>query len=130
MYTRLQVLPHRRNESCFLWGARQTGKSTLLKHLFPASPRYDLLLSDEFERLNRRPSLLRDELLASPPSARTPVIIDEVQKVPALLDEVQGLITNHKFTFILCGSSARKLKRGGGNLLGGRALRYELFPLV
>lgn len=130
MFKRLQRFPHRGKESCFLWGARQTGKSTLLKHLFPHSVRYDLLLSDEFERLNRRPSILREELLANLKSIKTPVIIDEVQKVPALLDEIQWLIVNHRIPFILCGSSARKLKRGGGNLLGGRALRYELFPLV
>ncbi|MBI4366659.1 MAG: DUF4143 domain-containing protein, partial [Deltaproteobacteria bacterium] len=58
------------------------------------------------------------------------IIIDEVQKLPALLDEIQWLMVNHRAQFILCGSSARKLKRGGSNLLGGRALRYELFPLV
>ncbi|OGS10832.1 MAG: AAA family ATPase, partial [Elusimicrobia bacterium RIFCSPHIGHO2_02_FULL_61_10] len=69
-----------------------------------------------------------EELLARRP--RGPVIIDEVQKNPRLLDEIQWLIVNHGTQFILCGSSARKLKRGGGNLLGGRALRYELFPLV
>lgn len=129
MFKRLQRLKGRGRESCFLWGARQTGKSTLLKELFPRSPVYDLLRSDEFERLNRRPALLREELLADPPGS-LPVILDEVQKVPALLDEVQWLITNRRLSFVLCGSSARKLKRGGGNLLGGRALRYELFPLV
>lgn len=122
------MLINRGNESCFLWGARQTGKSTLLKNLFPVSPFYDLLLSDQYGRLQMQPSLLRQELLAAPPKA--PVIIDEVQKIPALLDEIQWLIVNHKIQFILCGSSARKLKRGGGNLLGGRALRYELFPLT
>lgn len=128
MYKRLQKLPALGHESAFLWGPRQTGKSTLLKKLFPDAPYYDLLLSDEFERLIRRPSLLREELLTSPPKG--PVIIDEVQKIPALLDEIQWLIVNHSIQFILCGSSARKLKRGGANLLGGRALRYELFPLV
>lgn len=128
MYKRLQTLPSLGRESAFLWGPRQTGKSTLLKALFPQSPYYDLLLSDEFERFTRRPSLLREELLANPPKG--PVIIDEVQKIPALLDEIQWLIVNHSIQFILCGSSARKLKRGGANLLGGRALRYELFPLV
>lgn len=61
---------------------------------------------------------------------KAPVIIDEVQKIPQLLNEIQWLIVNKKIQFILSGSSARKLKRGGGNLLGGRALRYELFPLV
>lgn len=128
MFKRLQQFKGLGTESCFLWGPRQSGKSTLLKARFPRSPYYDLLLSDEFERLNRKPSLLREELLANPPSV--PVIIDEVQKIPQLLDEIQWLMVNKKIQFILCGSSARKLKRGGANLLGGRALRYELFPLV
>ena len=127
MYKRLQKFINLEQESCFLWGPRQTGKSTLLKTLFPSSPYYDLLLSDEFSRLTSKTSLLREELLSHPPT--TPVIIDEVQKIPALLDEIQWLIVNHHFQFILCGSSARKLKRGGGNLLGGRALRYGLYPL-
>jgi len=129
MYKRKQSLADRGTESCFLWGARQTGKSTLLKDIFPVTPRYDLLLSDEYGRLRTRPSLLREELLAEPPGNR-PVVIDEVQKIPELLDEVQWLIVNHRVQFILCGSSARKLKRSGANLLGGRALRFELFPLV
>lgn len=128
MYKRVQKFHGLGLESCFFWGPRQSGKSTLLKDFFSKSPYYDLLLSDEFERLNRRPSLLREELIASHPA--TPVIIDEVQKIPHLLDEIQWLIVNKHIQFILCGSSARKLKRGSGNLLGGRALRYELFPLV
>lgn len=129
MFKRNQHLAGRGSESCFLWGARQTGKSTLLKELFPDSPRYDLLLSDEYGRLRTRPSLLREELLAAPPGG-APVVIDEVQKVPELLNEVQWLIVNHGVQFILCGSSARKLKRSGANLLGGRALRFELAPLA
>jgi len=129
MYKRKQDFSGLGVNSCFFWGPRQTGKSTLLQNLFSLSPRYDLLLSDEFARLSGNPALLREELLAKPPG-RKPVIIDEVQKVPALLDEIQWLIVNHRFQFILCGSSARKLKRGRANLLGGRALRYELFPLV
>ena len=129
MYKRRQKLTRRGRESCFLWGARQSGKSTLLQELFPDSSKYDLLLSDQFRRLGSRPSLLREELLANPPG-NLPVVIDEVQKIPALLDEVQWLVVNKRIQFILCGSSARKLKRGGGNLLGGRALRFELFPLV
>lgn len=128
MYKRLQKFQNLGSDSCFLWGPRQSGKSTLLQTVFSNSIYYDLLLSDEFERLNRKPSLLREELLANHPIA--PVIIDEVQKIPQLLDEIQWLIVNRKIQFILCGSSARKLKRGTGNLLGGRAIRYELFPLV
>ena len=129
MLTRLQTFKKRSSESCFLWGARQTGKSTLLKTLFPQAPYYDLLLADEYLRLSRNPALLREEMLSGLPK-KQPVIVDEVQKIPLLLDEIQWLIVNKGISFILCGSSARKLKRGGGNLLGGRALRYELFPLV
>ncbi|MDI6764982.1 MAG: DUF4143 domain-containing protein, partial [Thermodesulfobacteriota bacterium] len=97
------------------------------------SKRYDLLLSDEYRRLMHQPSLLREECLALARRADTkdrPVVIDEVQKVPDLLDEIHWLIENAKLSFILCGSSARKLRRGHANLLGGRAIRYELFPLV
>jgi predicted AAA+ superfamily ATPase len=76
-------------------------------------------------------ALLRERLLAIPPDQlQAPVILDEVQKVPQLLDEVHWLIENRGLRFILCGSSARKLKRGGANLLGGRAWRYEMHPLV
>lgn len=128
MYKRIEEFKDLGKHSCFFWGPRQTGKSTLLKRMFPHSLKYDLLLSDEFARLTGNPALLREEIIANPP--KKPVIIDEAQKVPALLDEVQWLIVNRKIQFILCGSSARKLKRSGANLLGGRALRYELFPLV
>jgi len=128
-FKRMQTLSQRGDESCFLWGPRQTGKTTLLKELFPKSPRYNLLLASEARRLATNPSLMRQELLATPPE-NNPVIIDEVQKVPELLDEAQALIVENDMKFILCGSSARKLKRQGANLLGGRALRFELFPLV
>lgn len=118
-------------ESCFLWGPRQTGKSTLLKTLFPTARRYDLLLSDVYRRLLNNPALLREDLAAEPsPDLALPVIIDEAQKIPELMDEVHWLIENSGRRFILCGSSARKLKRKHANLLGGRAIRYELFPLV
>ncbi len=117
------------NESIFLWGgARQTGKSTLLKMLFPDKRIIDLLKSDEFERYNRRPALLREELSLLPVNEL--VIIDEIQKIPALLDEVHWLISNHNLRFILSGSSARKLRRSGVNLLGGRAIRKHLYPFV
>jgi predicted AAA+ superfamily ATPase len=118
-------------QSAFLWGPRKTGKSTYLRSAFPDSLRFDLLQTDLMLELARRPARLREQLQATPPeSLRSPVILDEVQKVPQLLDEVHWLIENRGLSFILCGSSARKLTRGGVNLLGGRAWRYEMYPLV
>lgn len=118
-------------QSAFLWGPRKVGKSTLLRKLFPDSKVYDFLDTDLFFRFSKRPSLLAEELAALPADqVRKPVILDEVQKIPHILDEVHRLIENSGIQFILCGSSARKLKRGQANLLGGRAWRYELFPLV
>jgi len=128
MFERFLKLQDIENDSIFLWGARQTGKSTLLKKVFPNALYYDLLKADIFERFYRRPELLREELLMH--SNGKIIIIDEVQKVPQLLDEVHWLITNKEFRFILCGSSARKLKRMGANLLGGRAIRNILHPLT
>ncbi len=129
MYKRKITIPKNSDESFFLWGPRQTGKSTLLHERFGKASYYDLLLADEFERLNRDPTLMRQELLARP-KVRDQVVIDEIQLIPLLLGEVQWLITNHNIPFILCGSSPRKLKRTAANLLGGRALKLELFPLV
>lgn len=118
-------------QSAFLWGPRKTGKTTYLKARFPHSLVYDFLQTDLFFDLSRRPSLLREQLLAKGASALDhPVILDEVQKVPQILDEVHWLIENKGLRFVLCGSSARKLKRGKANMLGGRAWRYEMFPLV
>jgi len=123
------ALPER--QSAFLWGARKTGKSTFLREAFPGSVSFDFLRTDLLIAFTTRPALLREQLLAKPPSSLVlPVILDEVQKVPALLDEVHGLIEGHGLRFVLCGSSARKLKRGRANLLGGRAWRYEMLPLV
>ncbi|HEY4596997.1 MAG TPA: AAA family ATPase, partial [Thermoanaerobaculia bacterium] len=117
------------HQSAFLWGPRKTGKSTYLRSAFPSSVTFDLLQTDLMLELTKRPALLRERLLAAPPETlRSPVILDEVQKVPQLLDEVHWLIENQGLSFILCGSSARKLKRGGVNLLGGRAWRYEMHP--
>jgi len=122
-------LPKR--QSAFLWGPRKTGKTTYLRASFPASLSYDMLQTDLFLELTKRPFLLREQLLAADPKQlKEPVIIDEVQKVPQLIDEIHWLIENKGLRFILCGSSARKLKRGKGNLLGGRAWRYEMHPLV
>lgn len=100
-----------------------------MKKIFPASPYYDLLQSKVFLKLSQRPDLLREELLAID-NLHSPVIIDEIQKLPILLDEVHSLIEEKKIKFILTGSSARKLKRGGANLLGGRATVFHFFPLV
>ena len=122
-------LPKR--QSAFLWGPRKTGKTTYLRASFPGSLTYDMLQTDLFLELTKRPFLLREQLLAADPKQlKEPVIIDEVQKVPQLLDEIHWLMENKGLRFILCGSSARKLKRGKGNLLGGRAWRYEMHPLV
>ncbi|MDP2646216.1 MAG: AAA family ATPase [Desulfobacterales bacterium] len=118
-------------QSAILWGPRKTGKSTYLKERFPGSLVYDFLKTDLFLEFNKRPSLLREQLLAKDNEVfKHPVILDEVQKVPQILDEVHWLIENKGIRFILCGSSARKLKRGKANLLGGRAWRYEMFPLT
>ncbi len=128
MYIREQKFRDANNESLFLWGARQTGKSTLLKALYPDSIYFDLLLSDVYVNLLRNPALLRETILAGNPSSL--IVIDEIQRIPALLNEVHWLIVNHNIRFILSGSSPRKILRSGANLLGGRALRYELYPLI
>jgi uncharacterized protein len=128
LFKRALVLPAKSKESFFLWGPRQVGKTTLLRDTYPDASRVDLLMSDEFIRYTQAPQLLREELIADP-SVRF-VIIDEVQKVPLLLDEVHWLIENRGMAFALCGSSARKVRRGHANLLGGRASRYELCGLV
>jgi len=127
MYNRKQTFQGIGNESAFLWGARQTGKSTLLKALFRDSRIFDLLQGDVYERFRREPGLLRQTLDQGENSS--PVIIDEIQRLPELLNEVHWLIENNGIRFILSGSSPRRILRSGGNLLGGRALRYELYPL-
>ncbi len=128
MYNRKQIFEGIGGESAFFWGARQTGKSTLLKMLFPDNLYLDLLLNQEYERFLRNPGLIREILMAG--NVKQPVIIDEIQRIPALLNEIHWLIENYKSQFILCGSSPRKIMRSGSNLLGGRALRYELYPLI
>jgi len=131
MLNRLLTIKLPKGQSAFLWGPRKTGKTTFLGSAFPESLRYDLLQTDILLEFVKRPFLLREQLLAvSPKQLMEPVIIDEVQKVPQLLDEIHWLMENKGLRFILCGSSARKLKRGKANLLGGRAWRYEMHPLV
>ena len=128
MYTRRFHICNEYNDSIFLWGARQVGKTTWLTAQFPNCRYYDLLRPSEFERLLRHPELLSEELADFGESDT--VIIDEIQKLPQLLDEVHYLIQRQGIRFILSGSSARKLKRVGTNLLGGRASREQMFPLV
>ena len=130
-YTRLLNIDLPKKQSAFLWGARKTGKSTYLKKKFPKAILYDFLKSDTYLRFSKAPFLFREEILAlSEEVLLNPIILDEVQRVPALLDEIHWLIENTDAQFILCGSSARKLKREGANLLGGRAWKYALHPLV
>ena len=99
----------------------------MLHQQFPRATTFDLLDSTLRTELTLRPALLRERVSAAP---RGLVIIDEIQKVPALLDEVHLLLESTPARFILCGSSARKLRHGAANLLGGRAWRFELFPLT
>jgi predicted AAA+ superfamily ATPase len=128
MYPRLLDLRELvRHKSLFLFGPRQTGKSTLLRTLFPTAAFYDLLEADTFRELSARPEYLRQTLK---PQQKL-VIVDEIQKLPGLLDEVQLLLDrNRSLRFILTGSSARKLRRGAANLLAGRAWVCRLHPLV
>ena len=111
--------------SHFLFGPRSTGKTYLVRKQLPDVKVYDLLDSDVFSRLARRPKVLGEELTA----ADKIVVIDEIQKLPVLLDEVHRLIETKGTRFLLTGSSARKLRRGGSNLLGGRARQAYLYPL-
>ena len=114
--------------SIFLFGGRQTGKTTLLRQQFPDTTFFDLLDTNVRRRLQQRPVLLYETLKDKPMG--TLVIIDEIPEVPELLNEVHRLIVERQLVFILCGSSARKLKRKGHNTLGGRALPVYLYPLV
>ncbi len=130
MIERMIKLP--KNLSFFLFGARQTGKTTLIQLTHNKSIwKIDLLLNDSFFRYSQNPSLFRTEAIEKIENENIKIIfIDEVQRLPAILNEVQYLMQNYPCQFILTGSSARKLKRGGGNLLAGRAVERNLFPLT
>ena len=130
MFKRSLSLPDAGTETFFLWGPRQAGKSTLLRQCYPDGRWIDLLKSDEFRRYLTNPEFLRQELEAEGFPTDRQVVIDEIQKVPALLDEVHWLMENRRISFALCGSSATKVKRGAANLLGGRAIRYELLGMT
>ena len=114
------------SKSCFLFGPRQTGKSTLIRQQLAGHPTYNLLDQPLFLRLARNPALIR-EALADDTSI---VVIDEIQKMPELLNEVQLMIDERDVRFLLTGSSARSLRRKGVNLLGGRARSRALHPFV
>ncbi len=125
MYSRIIQFPT--NQSFFLFGPRGTGKTTLLKQQFPEALYLDLLESDLYTSLLARPAHLK-ELIT--PHANRWIIIDEVQRVPELLQEVHRLIESSGLRFILTGSNSRKLKRSHANLLAGRAWTYHLYPLT
>jgi predicted AAA+ superfamily ATPase len=128
MYKRLFDVEAKLDEGMFLFGARQTGKSTLLKERFKGKIYYDLLDQELRKSFKRNPNALKEALQDK--SAGTLVIIDEIQKVPELLDIVHSLMVDNGLWFILSGSSARKLKKSGANTLGGRAIPETLYPLV
>jgi len=125
MYTRIRDLPE--GSSCFLFGPRGTGKTYWLRHAFPTAPYVDLLEARTVTQLLADPQRLGDRLPADCPG---PVIIDEVQRVPELLNEAHRLMESRGLRFVLTGSSPRKLRRGGVNLLAGRALTEHFFPLT
>jgi len=125
-YTRNLILPATGTETFFLWGPRQAGKSSLLHKSYPKAFWIDLLKSEEFRRYMEKPEVLRDEVRHAGTSF---VVIDEIQKVPALLNEVHWLYENKGIHFALCGSSARKVTAQGVNLLGGRGIRYDMYGL-
>lgn len=130
MYSRTLTAEIPTKASCLILGPRQTGKSTLVGQL-ESLISIDLLSTTTFLKYNQNPDLLFEEVSALPSQSHGRVWIDEIQKVPALLDTVHRCIERFpKIRFVLTGSSARKLKRGAANLLGGRAVSLHLHPLT
>ena len=127
VFTRLLRLP---DHSFFLFGPRGTGKTTWLRSVLPEAVWFDLLRTETYLALSRRPETLRQQIEARP--ARTWVVVDEVQRLPSILNEIQVLMTEHgnTYRFALSGSSARRLKRSDANLLAGRAINRQFFPLI
>jgi predicted AAA+ superfamily ATPase len=123
-YLDIQAILERR--SCFLLGPRQTGKTSLIRQLLPDVIYYDLLDSATYLALSQHPDRLAEEI----GNSMKRVVIDEIQRIPSLLNEVHRLIETRKVNFLLTGSSARKLRRGGINLLGGRARIKYMHPLT
>ena len=128
MIERICKIDNELEDSVFLFGARQTGKSTYLRQKYPDSIYIDLLDTSLKVRFKRHPALLYEMLCDK--QQGTLVIIDEIPEVPELLNEVHRLMSEKGIVFVLCGSSARKLKRNGYNTLGGRAYPVYLFPFV
>lgn len=122
-----RILEVAEDSSFFLFGARGTGKTNWVLKKFPDGLLFDLLSDDIYTELLSRPSRLGERI---PEKFSNWIIIDEIQKVPQLLNEVHRLIEHRKLKFILTGSSARTLRRKGVNLLAGRALTYHLYPLT
>lgn len=125
MYTRSLKPP---TKNFFLFGPRGTGKSTWVKQNFPGAAYFDLLKMSTYLKLQQDPTLFSKEVGAC--SQGSWIIVDEIQKLPFLLDEIHSLIENSDFKFVLSGSSARKLKRQEANLLAGRAITKHFFPLT
>ena len=125
MISRLFKYP--KNNSFFLLGPRGTGKSCYIRTTFPSCTYIDLLEAQVFQSLLANPSRLAHLI---PAKNQNWIVIDEIQKIPELLDEVHRLIEEKKYKFILTGSSARKLKRSGANLLAGRAFSQHAYPLT
>jgi len=126
VYMYLRLYKYIKSQSFFIYGPRGVGKSNWVKNHFNKGPYIDLLRAQTFNELSANPSRL-EELI--PPGSEW-VVIDEVQKLPSLLDEVHRLIENKKIKFVLTGSSARKLRKQGVNLLAGRALTTYMHPLT
>jgi uncharacterized protein len=129
-FTRYFKINLPKSTSAFLWGARKVGKSTLLRNQFPNSAHLDLLNRENQQIFSKNVSSFQGWVAALPEhQKKLPIIVDEVQKIPGILDDIHSLIESKNLSLLLCGSSARKLKLGQANLLGGRAWRFELHPL-
>lgn len=115
-----------KGKSAFLWGPRKTGKTYWLRQTFPNETVIDLLQTNVFADYAVRPALLRERYA----DHKALIVIDEIQMVPDLLNEIHWLIENCGLSFLMTGSSARKLRRRHANLLGGRAWRFTMCPLT
>jgi len=126
-YKRLLQLPEKGQHSIFLFGPRGTGKTSWIKEHLPNILYIDLLETHTYQEFLSNPSLLQNRI---PENFKDWIVIDEIQKIPELLNEVHRLIEKHHYRFLLTGSSARKLRQKGVNLLAGRAFQYYMHPLT